>query len=148
MDNPVLLVVMRYLHIVSAISVVGGILFIIVCLKPAMRLIDEGLRDSVMRVVRGRFHKVVVAGIVGLVISGLFNWMASAEAYSKFKPTSDMLIGTKVLLALIMFAVVGARMSNVIKSDKLAQMINIHLAAIVILLAAILRYQRLLHIGI
>ncbi len=139
---------MRYIHIVSAISVVGGITFVMICLKPAMRLLDESQRDSMMQVVRGRFHKVVIAGIVGLTISGVFNWMASVEAYSKFKPASDALIGTKVLLALIMFAVVGARMSNIIKSDKLAQMINIHLAAIVILLAAILRYQRLLHAGV
>jgi uncharacterized membrane protein len=143
MNNPVLLIVMRYLHIVSAISVVGGILFVMVCLKPAMRVLDEGLRESMMGVVRGRFHKVVIAGIIGLLISGIFNWMTAVEAYSQFKPASDALIGTKVLLALIMFAVVAARMSNIIKSDKLAQMINIHLAAIVILLAVLLRAGRL-----
>ena len=77
----------------------------------------------------------------------MYNWVHLAAEYREIGPSGNALIGTKVLLAAILFAVVWARGAGFIKSDKTAAMINVHLAAIIILLAAVLRHLRLAHAG-
>lgn len=136
---------MRYLHIVSAMLVVGGICFMAFCLSPVMRLLDDGFSESWMKRVRERFHKVMWISIGGLTISGVYNWILSAGTYKAMGPKGNALIGTKVLLAVIMFAMAWVGSLGAIK-PKVVQMVNIHLAAVVILLAAILRYLRIEHL--
>lgn len=143
MDNIILAVFMRYLHVVSAIVVVGGMSFILLCLTPATRLLDEQFRQSLLKLVHGRFLRIVWVSIAGLVISGVYNWMMLAGIYKKIGPKANALIGIKVLLAVILFAIVAARSLGLLTNHKRVLMINIHLAAIVILLGSILRYYRL-----
>ena len=145
MDNPTLIIIMRYIHIVSAITAVGGIMFCMLCLSPAVRLLDDGFRDSLLKLVHGRFLRVLWVCIAGLTISGVFAWMHWAPIYKDMGPLGNALIGTKVLLAVMMFAVVGARSIGMIKNPRVALMINIHLAAGVILIAAILNQYRVAH---
>ena len=133
---------MRYIHIVSAIAAVGGLVFAAACLKPAVRVLEESFKDSLLSVVRARFDRLLLIAIVGLVVSGAYNWYMLADQYKAMGPKGNALIGTKTLLAIIMFAVIGARRMGMV-NEKAASMINIHLAAIVILLGAILRYFRL-----
>ncbi len=142
MENPVLDIFMRYLHVVSAVLAVGGLCFMPICVAPAVRLLDDGLGESVLKIVRSRFHRLLWICIAGLVVSGVYNWVGLAQVYKDMGPKGNALIGTKVLLALIMFVVAGLGTGGVIK-PKAAGMINIHLAAVVILLAAVLRYYRL-----
>jgi uncharacterized membrane protein len=147
MDNPYLLVAMRYIHILSAMILVGGLVFDLFCVKPALRVIDDSLRDSITAVIRKQFFRLQIIGIAGLLISGIFNWVISAATYRDMGAAGNALIGIKVLLALAVFAVVFLRSTNMIKSDKAAKMINIHLVTIIVLLAAILRYLRLAHLA-
>lgn len=141
MDHPILVVAMRYLHIVCAIVAVGGLAFIPFCLRSSLRLLEGGLSDSVMGLVYRRFHRVLAFCIAGLVVSGTYNWIRLNDAYNTL-PAGQPLIGTKVLLALVMFVVVGARALGWIRNAKAALLINVHLAAIVILLGSILRTMR------
>jgi uncharacterized membrane protein len=143
MDHPVLQVAMRYVHVVSAIMAVGGMSFILICLVPSLRLLDDTLRGSLDKLVHHRFLRLVWASIAGLTISGAYNWYMLAGEYKAMGKIGNALIGTKVLLAVIMFAVVGARSAGLITNQRAALMINIHLAAIVILLGSVLRYYRL-----
>ena len=142
MDHAILQVVMRYIHIVSAVAAVGGLLFAAICLTPALRVLEEYFKDSQLSIVRSRFDGMLLIAIVGLVVSGAYNWYMLADQYKAMGPKGNALIGTKVLLAIIMFAVVGARRMGMV-NEKAASMIHIHLAAIVILLGSILRYFRL-----
>lgn len=137
-------VLMRYLHIVSAVVAVGGMAFMLLCLSPAAKLLDEKTRESLLDAVHGRFQRVVWACIGGLIVSGLYNWMLLAGAYKAMGPIGNALIGTKVLLAAIIFGVVWARSAGFLSkaSRRRVLMINIHLAAIVILLGAVLRHYR------
>lgn len=149
MDNPILAVVMRYLHIVSAVLTVGGMSFILFCVTPAAKLLDEELRQSFLKAVHGRFMKVIWAAIVMLIITGAYSWMTLNDAYREIRPWGQALIGTKVLLAAIMFVIVWLRSMGIIgqtpKGVRRVLMANVHLAALVILLAAILRYLRMSH---
>ena len=99
-----------------------------------------------MAVLLARFNKVVLIAIGGLIVSGTYNWMMLAATYRDIGPKAHALIGTKVLLAVVMFVVVLARSVGLIKPTKFWHMFNLHLAAVVILLAAVLRYVRLEHL--
>ena len=133
---------MRYLHIVSAVLAVGGMCCVPLCVRPAVRLLDDDLRESVLKIVSTRFHRILGLCIAGLLISGVYNWVQNAAVYKAMGPKGNALIGTKVLLALVMFVVAGLGVGGMVK-PKAAGMINIHLAAVVLLLAAVLRYYRL-----
>jgi len=140
----VLLVISRYLHLTGAILAVGGIAFYITCLLPAARQLDEAGRAMIIKTAHHRFLRVLWLAIVLLAVTGTINWMVNIEAYRKLGALGHALIGTKVLLALIMFGLVIARSAGLIqpKNPRLLPMINIHLGAIVIVLATILRVLR------
>ena len=145
MDYVVVQIVLRYIHIVSAVLAVGGLAFMSLCLSPAVRLLDDGFSESWMKMIRLRFGRLLWASIGGLVVSGVYNWVLFAETYRAMGGVGGALIGTKVLLALVMFAVVWAGAIGLMK-PKASQMAAVHLAALVILLAAVLRYFRLEHV--
>lgn len=147
MDNPVLVVAMRYLHIVSAIVAVGGLAFMAWCLSPALRLLDDGFREQVQRLASERFQRVIVFAIGGLTLSGVYNWIMLAPVYREAGPLANALIGTKVLLSLVMFGIVFAQKWGLIVPSKFWRSFNLHLGALVILLAAVLRYVRLEHLN-
>jgi uncharacterized membrane protein len=138
-------IVMRYLHIVSAILAVGGLSFVAACLTPAMRVLDDGFRAQVAQVVMGRFVKIVWLAIAGLIVSGVYNWIMLAGTYKDLGPKGNALIGTKVLLAVILFGIIAAEATGWIKPKKPKglMILKLHLAAIVILLGSILRALRL-----
>ena len=137
-------ILMRYVHIVSAVIAVGGSAFIAMCLLPATRLVDDSFRASLMQLVQKRFARVVWVCIGGLVISGVYNWVLLSDQYKAMGAKGNALIGTKVLLSIVLFAVVGAQNFGLLKLKPRPYLVlNLHLAAAVILLAAILRHFRL-----
>ncbi len=146
MSHPILLIFMRYLHIVSAVSIVGGLICVIVCLRPALAPLEEAVRKATLDAALRRFERIVHLGVLGLLVSGTFNWIMLAKTYSAMGPVGNALIGTKTLLAVIIFVVVFARASNLLKPGRFWQMFNLHLAAIVILLGSILYILRVAHL--
>lgn len=135
-------IAMRYVHIVSAVLTVGGLAFLSLCLSPAMRMLDESFRESVAKMVQHRFYRILWIGIGGLVVSGVYNWIMSSQTYKAMGPMGNALIGTKVLLAAIMFAIVWAGSVGKMK-PKTCHTAAVHLAALVMLVAVILRHMRL-----
>lgn len=143
MNNPVLIIVMRYLHVTSFIMLVGGLLYNMIGQRIARKVLDSDAAESFLTAFKGCVLKFQWCAIVGLIISGTYTWVITADKYKQLGALGNALIGTKVLLAMTVFCVIWMRWSKLIKSDKTAMMINIHLAAIIILLGAILRYYRL-----
>ena len=135
---------MRYVHVVSAVVAVGGMAVILLGLTPAVRLLDDTFRDTVMKLALYRFTRLVWIAIGGLIVSGAYGWYLLAPQYSDMGPKGNALIGTKVLLAVIMFAVVFAQSAGLWrpKTPRTALMLNLHLGAVVILLGSILRCLR------
>jgi uncharacterized membrane protein len=148
MHNAVLEIVMRYLHIGSAIVVVGGVTFMLACLLPGLRVWDDSFRQSLLTVMQKRFGRLVWLGIAGLIVSGVYNWILLQPLYDKIGPWANALIGTKVLLALVLFTFIGARSLGLVKiKPRAALMIDVHLAAVIILIAGILRYLDLQYLS-
>ena len=109
---------------------------------------EDSLRGSILKLAADRFIRIAWIGIAGLVVSGAYNWVLMASTYKAMGPVGNALIGTKVLLALILFLLVWANRVGVVKlSVRAYLMLNIHLAAVVIIVAVVLRTLRLAHGG-
>lgn len=141
-------VLMRYVHIVSATVAVGGMACILICLSPAVRVLDDSFRDSLMRLVHHRFLRVVWVCIAGLTVSGIWKYVQVRHEYDAIQvggmKLAHMLIGMKMLLAITLFAIVFLRSVNLIqpRNPRTLIMINLHLAAVIILLGSVLQYLR------
>ena len=95
-----------------------------------------------------RFSKFAVLAIVGLLVSGTYNWIVSMPDYKAAGTMAQVLIGIKVLLALMLFAAFWARAAGLWKVKAKAFLIAcVHLAVLIVLLAGIVRYLRLAHGG-
>ena len=104
-EKEILLLVSRWIHVLSAVIAVGGMLFMRFVLMPSARetLTDEqlsALRESVI----GRWRKVVLVVIVLLLVSGSVNflWVGMPKA-KEVGPSYHSLFGVKFLLALGVF---------------------------------------------
>lgn len=143
MNNPVLIIAMRYLHIISVITLVGGLFYNMVGLRVAHKVLDAEGAEKFIERFRSRILLFEWFAIGGLILSGIHTWVVLNASYERIGKLANMLIGMKVLLAMAVFCVIWMRWSKLIKSDKMAAMINIHLVAVIILLAGMLRYYRL-----
>jgi uncharacterized membrane protein len=148
MENPILIVALRYVHIVSTAVLVGGMVFMSVALKPALKTLDEERRRMLQQAVERGFKRAVYLCFLGLLISGAYNWIRLADQYKEMGPKGNIVIGIKVLLAVMMFVIISGRDLKLIRlPGKACHMINLHLVAIIILLAGLLGYWRSLIAG-
>lgn len=104
----VLNTVSRVVHVGTAITLVGGSVFMAFALMPAAaaKLSDEEhdrLRDGVL----GRWKKFVGPGIGLFLISGFYNYM-KAIPFHKGDGLYHGLVGTKMILALAVFFLASA----------------------------------------
>jgi hypothetical protein len=101
---PVLLV-LRYMHILGAIMLMGGTIFMRFGLAPVVALQPDDTKASLHEAVRGRWAKFVMLASGLLLISGIAN-LGLASRY-QFEPvfglSYNMVVGIKFLLALPIF---------------------------------------------
>ncbi|MBI1371899.1 MAG: hypothetical protein GC159_03950 [Phycisphaera sp.] len=137
-------IVVRLLHILAAIGLLGGVLFMVVGLLPASKLVeDDEARASLLLTAKKKYYKVSHLAIVLLLATGVMQWMHNHDAYEAGnKKLIAALLGTKVLLALIAFSIAFADTFKVIKGPKWAK-INIVLGVTIVILAAVVRHLRL-----
>jgi len=105
----------RFLHIASAIAVLGALVF-----------------------GRGAYARVVKLGILGLLASGLYNLLTKTA----FQPGYHMVFGIKFLLALHVFAVGWIVVTKPSDEARRVRRITgiLGSAGLIVLLSAILRY--------
>src|SRR5215475_9665350 len=97
----VLLVIMRWIHIASMATLIGGLLYGRLVMAPAIATLAADARESLADAAARLFRPFVFLSIAGLVVSGIFNLMTNPG----HTPTYHMLLGIKLLLALHVFAV-------------------------------------------
>lgn len=140
----VLDIVVRILHVLSAIGLLGGTAFVVVALLPAMGGVDEPAREKLMPTVRKRFHRIVHPAVVLLLLTGIYQWVTNHEPYEQAGPVLHGVLGVKVLIALTIFGLIFAADAGVLKGGppRWAK-VNLTLGLIVVILAAIVRHLRL-----
>ena len=129
----------RWIHIASAITLMGGMIFAAVAWLPALAGPDK---QSISDAIALRFRPWLVLSIVGLLASGFYNYMRHATA--KDVPTMyHMVFGMKFLLALHVFAVgwISLNSGNTKRSRQITGVVISGL--IIIALSAAMRFMAL-----
>jgi uncharacterized membrane protein len=97
----ILTAIMRWVHISSVVTLIGGILYARFVMMPAARSLSSDARTALDEGAAARFRPVVFAAMAGLVLSGIYNYL--------LKPGHSVLysslFGVKMLLALHVFSV-------------------------------------------
>jgi hypothetical protein len=135
----VLTIFMRFLHIVSAIALVGGALTWRCAAIPAMAPLAEDTRSKLGDAIAAAWRPFVLSAIVGILISGVFNFLRKTG----LTPAYHAVFGIKMLLALHVFAVLfvatGAR-----NPKRPRQLTGVVISGVVIvILSAVLRWLTL-----
>jgi uncharacterized membrane protein len=97
----------RILHVGTAVTVVGGTIFMKFVLHPAASTLPDEAHDTLKAAVMSRWKKFVHIGIGLFLISGIYN-MFQAIPNHKGDSLYHALVGTKVLLALGIFFIASA----------------------------------------
>ncbi len=150
----------RLLHILASMAAVGGPMFVLLALSPAMRGLADRDRATLQDAIRRRWSKVVMAAILFLTLTGLYNFFAfraasghwgevwqSGSANSKLY---NMLFGVKFLLALAIFFVASAlsgRSAGLAKFRENAKTWLTVQLVLAVLVVAIAGQMRFMHVG-
>jgi uncharacterized membrane protein len=92
---------LRWLHIASMTTLLGGMIFWRLVLATASEGMGMAARGPLFERMASAFRPLVLASVVGLVVSGLINFLLM-PGHSKLY---HILFGIKMLLALHVFAV-------------------------------------------
>jgi uncharacterized membrane protein len=101
---PALVILSRWLHVVSACLVVGGVFFIRLVLPRGLAILEPDLQTAVLLKTRRAFKMVIHSAILILLITGTFNTFMALRTYNLNPPLLHSLLGLHILLALIAFA--------------------------------------------
>ncbi len=135
-------VVMRWMHLVGVVLLVGGLVVMVLGVVRA--------KDISLETVQAIYRKV--AGLAAwsvllLSVSGVYQWVVLSERYSAIGAKAHALIGTKVLLATLLLAWAFSQVLNVeagvTQGTKRSWWAMLGLALLVMLMGATVRQIRL-----
>lgn len=107
MEPPILDVISRVVHVLTAITLVGGSVFMAFVLGPAASALGDEAHDRLREQVIPRWKKFVHGGIALFLLSGLYNYMVMIPKH-KGDGLYHGLVGTKMILALGIFLIASA----------------------------------------
>lgn len=93
----------RWLHVSTAIVVVGGTVFIRFVLTPNAEQLPQNEHDRLRELVTTTWRKFVRAGILLFLLTGFYNYFAVAAPKHHGDGLYHALMGTKILLAFGVF---------------------------------------------
>jgi uncharacterized membrane protein len=138
-------VILRWMHILAAITAVGGTIFARVALLPAVTgSLSDDARRGLMEAIRSRWSKYIAASILLLLVSGLWNFMQMERTY-KLGALYHALFGIKFLLAFVIFFLASALHGRSGLAQKLRTnlgrwlTVNMVLAILVVCISGVLR---------
>jgi uncharacterized membrane protein len=148
--------VLRWFHLVAAITAVGGTIFMRFALVPSIGVVSDEQRKLLYEQIRRRWAILVMASIAFLLISGVWNFVSFMhEAKSElpeweawrhsYMMLYNALFGIKFLLAMVIFFIASALAGRSAGTQKIrdravyAMTLNLVLALIVVALAGIMR---------
>jgi uncharacterized membrane protein len=150
----------RWLHILAAIAALGGPMFMRLALIPAAAELPPEQRQALNEGIRRRWSKVVMAAILLLLVTGLYNfiwfvklshtWGPAWETGSDYATLYQALFGVKFLLALAVFfiasALVGrsAALARFREQARFWVTVNLLLGILVVCIAG---QMRMMHAG-
>lgn len=137
----VLGVFMRWVHITSAITILGGFIYARYAVAPALASLAPAVATSFWNDVISRLRAVLYSAIGAVLISGLYNYLTKPS----YPPHYHMAIGIKFLFVLHVFATaILYTIPNANTGDRLRRLNSLVISGLVIvLISAELRYLTL-----
>jgi uncharacterized membrane protein len=154
MDDPLfpLLLTLRYLHILGAIMLMGGTIFMRFALVPVVGQLDGNARSQIHDQVRGRWSRFVMLASALLLVSGVANMILFSSRRYEIEPlfgmSYPMVTGIKFLLALPIFlfaSFLAGRSETAKKFQANAVMwmnVNLVLALVMVLIGGALKFVK------
>jgi uncharacterized membrane protein len=145
-----LLLLLRYMHILGAIALMGGAIFMRFALRPVVVQMQPEPKAVVHEQVRRRWARFVMGATLLILVSGLTN-LALAARYD-YEPVLGMpkgyhmVVGIKFLLSLPIFfiaAILAGRSEMAKRFQANAEMwmnVNLTLALVMVLVGGYLRF--------
>jgi uncharacterized membrane protein len=140
----VLGLVFRWLHILAAITAVGGTIFARAVVFPTLDAWPPDERTRLHAALRARWSKIVAAAIGFLLVSGLYNIGTTSMQYTLPRWYNPLFV-VKFALALVIFAVASLLIGKTPLADQMRRNarfwldLNIVLAVLVVCLSGVLR---------
>ena len=97
----ILTALMRWVHISSVVTLIGGIFYARFVLTPAGHALSSDARTTLDEAAAARFRPLIFTAIAGLVLTGIYNFL-SKPGHSVLY---HILFGFKILLALHVFSI-------------------------------------------
>ncbi|HZL88201.1 MAG TPA: hypothetical protein VFB96_07465 [Pirellulaceae bacterium] len=147
-----LLLILRYMHILGAIALMGGTIFMRFALAPTVASLDEKTRQNIHDQVRGRWAKFVMIAAALLLISGIANMILIPMNYELSGVVNNkqynMIVGIKFILALPIFlfaSFLAGRSATAKKFQANAPLwmnVNLALALVMVLIGGYLKFAQ------
>lgn len=144
-----LVLVLRFFHIMAAITAIGGAIFQYFALAPSLGEInDDNQRQQIRERIRNRWAKFVHISIALLLVTGAVNFVLLAMPPKVEPMPYHALFGIKFLLALVIFFIASVLVG---KSEGFARMkqaapkwlgMIILLAMLIVILSGVLNQVR------
>lgn len=135
MDAELLQVISRWVHVGTAIVLLGGSVFQKFVLMPSLRALPDEERQKLRDGILLRWKKYVMWGIVLLLVTGFYNYYVRMG--QKVLPTYHMLMGIKILLAFGVFFLASALTGRSAGLAKIRQNAGLWLGVLIALAAAV-----------
>jgi uncharacterized membrane protein len=128
--------VSRIVHVSTAIVLVGGTTFMLFVLLPAASQLNDDAHSQLRSLVNGRWKRFVHVGILLFLLTGFYNYF---QAMPKHKGDGlyHGLLGTKILIAFVIFFLASALVGRSARFESMRQNRGKWLSVMVLLAAII-----------
>ncbi len=147
MDLSVVDLLSRWIHVGTAIVIMGGSVFMRFVLMPAAEQLPDEQHEALRERVMGRWRKFIMVGIMLFLLSGFYNYIAVAIPTHKGQGSYHMLMGIKILLAFVVFFFASALagrskgLASIRNNAKRWLAVTILLSAVVVGIAGYLKVE-------
>ena len=128
----ILAVVSRWVHVGTAIVLVGGTSFMKLVLSPSL----HGHSPELMTAIRRRWKRFVHGGIGLFILTGFFNYVRAMPEH-KGDSLYHALMGTKIILAFAVFFIASALVGRSVGTQKFRDKSGSWMAVVLLLMAVI-----------
>ncbi len=129
-------VISRILHVGTAITLIGGSAFMLLVLIPAASQLGEETHKKLSAAIQARWKRFVHIGIALFLITGFYNYLQAIPNH-KGDGLYHALIGTKILLALLVFFIAAGLVGRSAKLEPMRQNRSRWLTILVLVAAVI-----------
>ncbi len=129
-------VISRVVHVGTAIVLVGGSAFSLLVLLPAMNKLSDDGRSTLVEAVTGYWKRFVHIGVLLFLVSGFYNYFQAMKLHQG-DGLYHALVGTKMILALVVFFIAAALVGRSAKLEGIRRQRRAWLQVLVLLAAVI-----------